>query len=284
MRLLFMIVLSTLLASGCNLKLKSDTDIRQLSVKEAEAVLQGSWLVSEVGIKETDEEVQGFFRDTLLHLKNAMELTTLAILPGHQFVTEDSLGNLTQRTWEFFPPNLIGFKRDDTVFEIAGLSDSTLTLDLRLDHQKKTVNVLLACYRIRSRQQGKDLSHPSFNKWRVKPAVAEDHAAIVQRVVSLLQYDAVYLEAIANSSADYFNTRRFHLPFSYYNGGVGLRNFDSTSRFAGLFFNTDNAKEAYTLLKENLNVRPYPRIDNYMLAYAAFFKDLAAVIALNNAG
>ncbi|ANH80544.1 hypothetical protein A8C56_05660 [Niabella ginsenosidivorans] len=281
MRPVFIVALGVVLLGGCNLKLKSNTDIHKLSAKEAEAVLQGSWLIYEVGVKETDDEVQDFFRDTLLHLKNAAELTTLAITPGHHFITEDSLGNQTQRTWEFFPPNLIGFKHDDMVFEIAGLSDSTLTLDLRLDHKKRTVNVLLACYRVSPQQYGKALTDPSLNKWRAKPGRAEDPAAIAQRVVSLLQYNAVYLKAIADSRADYFNTRRFHLPFSYYNGGVGLRSFDSTSQFAGLFFNTENAREAYALLKENLNVRPYPRIDNYMLAYAAFFKDLGEVIALN---
>ncbi|WP_018630014.1 hypothetical protein [Niabella aurantiaca] len=279
MRPVFCLILLCTLAS-CGPVVNSSRDVRSLSPKQIEKKLQGSWLIYKVGTRKAGEAQLEPLQDTLNRLKDRLELTAVTIAP-RRFITEDSTGRLQQQAWQLLPPDMIGLAGGE-VFEIAVLSDSTLALSLRIDQKKAHTDALLACYRVDAgKHEGKDLSHPLLNQWRQPPRQAETRAQIASRVVSLLRYDALYLEVLNSSNSDYFNTRKFHLPFSYYNGGMGMKAFDPASPFAALFYNSGDARKAYELLKENFNVRPYPRIKNYMLAYAAFMKDLAAVIELN---
>ncbi|MCF3109069.1 hypothetical protein LL912_09795 [Niabella sp. CC-SYL272] len=256
-------------------------DIKALSPNQIEKKIQGSWLIYKVGTKEASEKQLEPLLDTLTRLKNRFELTALTILP-HQLFLEDSLGRQQKRTWKLLPPDMIGMQEEDLVWEIVGLSDSILTLSVRVDYKKKHTDALLACYRVNADQyEGVDLGHASLNQWRQPPQGPETRTQVAARVASLLRYDGVYLQALSNSSSDYFDTRKFHLPFSYYNGGIGLKAFDPSSAFAALFYNAGDAETAYSLLKEYLNTRPYPNEKNYMLAYAGFMKNLAEVIELN---
>ncbi len=267
--------------SGCGPAVNTPGGIKTLAPKQIEKKLQGSWLVYKVGTREASEKQLEPLQDTLTRLRNRFELTALTIGP-HTLLLEDSLGRQQKRTWQLLPPDMIGMQEEEPVWEIVSLSDSILTLSLRVDHKKKRADVLMACYRVdANRYGGMDLGHATMNRWRPLPQHPETTAQIAARVVSLLRYDAVYLQALNNSNSDYFDTRKFHLPFSYYNGGISLKPFDPASSFAALFYSTEDAKTAYSLLKEYLDTRPYPREKNYMLGYAGFMKNLAEVIELN---
>ncbi|MBZ4187898.1 hypothetical protein [Niabella beijingensis] len=282
MRFFFVLFILGLLAAGCGTGTTTNRDVKHLSPEAIQKKLLGNWLVFKVGTRNATEEQAALLQDTLSRLKDIFELNTFIVSPG-KVVVEDSLGRWQQRTWELLPPDIIGFKEEENVFEIVTLSDSILTLSSRIDYKKAHADIMLACYRIKTEGYGdQGLAATALSRWRTKPAKPETPAAIAGRVVSLLQYDGIYLEALNNSGADYFNTRRFQLPFSYYNGGVMLKPFDSSSRFAGLFFNAGDARTAHGLLKEYFEASPYPEEDNYMLAYSAFMKNLAAAIQKGN--
>ncbi|WP_143019651.1 hypothetical protein [Niabella drilacis] len=261
--------------------MNTDRDLQARTPRQTEKKLQGSWVVYKVGTREAAEDRLKPLQDTLSRLRNRFELTALTIGP-RLFITEDSTGKQQQRTWQLLPPDMIETKGGAELFEIVSLSDSILTLSLRIDNKRTHADALLACYRVDpERYEGKDLAHASLNQWRQHPQQPETPVQIASRLTSLLRYDALYLEVLNNSNSDYFNTRRFHLPFSYYNGGMGLKDFDPASQFAALFYDGRDAEKAYGLLKEYFNTRPYPRIENYMQAYAGFMKNLAEVIELN---
>lgn len=280
MRLIFCLLFLWMM-SGCGPAVNPPGGIKALSPKQIEKKLLGSWLIYKVGTREASEKQLEPLLDTLTRLRNRFELTSLTVLP-HLLLMEDSLGRQQKRTWQLLPPDMIGMQEEDPVWEIVSLSDSLLTLSLRIDHQKKHADVLLACYRVNAnRYEGVDLGHASLNRWRQLPQHAETRMEIAARVISLLRYDGVYLQALNNSNSDYFDTRKFHLPFAYYNGGISLKAFDPASSFAALFYSAADAETAYNLLKEYLDTRPYPREKNYMLGYAGFMKNLAEVIELN---
>ncbi|WP_300602265.1 hypothetical protein [Niabella sp.] len=269
------------LMSRCGPVVNAPGGVKGLSSQQIEKKLQGSWLIYKVGTREASEKQLEPLQDTLNRLRCRFELTALTILP-HTLMLEDSLGRLQKRTWQLLPPDMIGMREEEPVWEIVSLSDSILTLSQRVDQKKTHADVLLACYRVNAdRYEGVDLGHVSLNRWRQQPAQPETPVQIAARVASLLRYDGIYLQALNSSNSDYFDTRKFHLPFSYYNGGVSLKAFDSTSAFAGLFYNAGDASIAHGLLKTYLDTRPYPRERNYMLAYAGFMKNLAEVIELN---
>lgn len=269
------------LLTGCGPAMNADHDAQSRTPQQTEKKLRGSWMIYKVGTREATEAQLEPLQDTLTRLRDRFELTAVSIAP-RLFITEDSMGRQQQYSWQLLPPDMIELKGGAEVFEIVTLSDSTLTLALRIDNKKAHADALLACYRVDAgRYGGKDLAHASLNQWRKPAPQPETPVQIAARAAGLLRYDALYLEVLNNSNSDYFNTRKFHLPFSYYNGGMSLKPFDPASSFATLFYNSEDAKKAHELLKAHFNARPYPREKNYMLAYAAFMRALAEVIELN---
>ncbi|MBO9593042.1 MAG: hypothetical protein J7599_09035 [Niabella sp.] len=280
MRLIFCLLFLWLM-SGCGPAVNTPGGIKTLSPKQIEKKLQGSWLIYKVGTREATEAQLEPLQDTLTRLRNRFELTAVNLTPS-LFIIEDSTGRQQPHGWQLLPPDMIELKGGAEVFEIVTLSDSTLTLALRIDNKKTHADALLACYRVDAgRYGGKDLAHASLNQWRTPAPQPETPVQIAARVAGLLRYDALYLEVLNNSNSDYFNTRKFHLPFSYYNGGLSLKPFDPASSFAALFYDSGDAKKAHELLQTHFNTRPYPREKNYMLGYAGFMKNLAEVIELN---
>jgi len=267
--------------TGCGPAMNTARDVQSRAPQQTEKMIQGSWMIYKVGTREATEAQLEPLQDTLTRLRDRFELAVMNIAP-RLFITEDSMGRQQQYGWQLLPPDMIELKGGAEVFEIVTLSDSTLTLALRIDNKKTHADALLACYRVDAeRYGGKDLGHPSLNQWRKLPQQPETPVQIASRVAGLLRYDALYLEVLNNSNSDYFNTRKFHLPFSYYNGGMSLKPFNPASPFAVLFYDSTDARKAHDLLKAHFNTRPYPRDKNYMLAYAAFMKGLAEVIELN---
>lgn len=270
-------ILLLLMAIGC-----AEKDSRKRpGANEQEASIIGNWLIYQIGLKE-DYEDQNLLKDTLSAIKTSNELGTMTIGADYSFLTEDTLGKQLKKHWQLLPPDMIGFKEDDDLFEIVKTTDSTLTLSRRIDTKNGATDVLFACKRIDpEKYNGKDLSTADLNSWRNKPIAAESNEQLAKRITSLLNYNHIYILSISNSPSDYFNTKRFHLPFRYYNGGMGLKDFDSTTSFSQLFFNGADAKKGYDILKESFNVRDYPKEKDYMLAYAAFMKGMAEVIEMN---
>lgn len=73
-----------------------------------------------------------------------------------------------------------------------------------------------------------------------------------------------------DKESSYFIGKRVILPFEYYQHSIGLSDFDSTSRFANSFYNSQEAEKAYECLQDLVSIlsNDFPSKKNYVVEYA----------------
>jgi hypothetical protein len=115
-----------------------------------------------------------------------------------------------------------------------------------------------------------NLFSDAANWWRHKPLTSESPVEIKKRLAAMLRYYSAYFKLVDKEST-YFIGKRVVLPFEYYQHSIGLSDFDSTSRYAGCFYNSREAEKAYEYLQDLISIlsNDFPSKKNYVEEYAA---------------
>jgi hypothetical protein len=121
-----------------------------------------------------------------------------------------------------------------------------------------------------------DLFEEDNNAWRKKPDQPESDIQMRKRLSGMLAYHADYFKLI-NKEASFFLTSRMLLPFKLYQHAMGMKPFDERSYFAKLFFNKQQAQEAWYKLQRTLKKlsSDFPRTKNYVEEYTLFMSAMA---------
>ena len=249
--------------------------------------VMGEWIIIETQTEASNRDLELLVENELAAYKEYMELNPFAInADGSLYTGATSHTNkLAILRWQFLPPNIIEMPDSEppSYFEILRLDKDTLYLYATLPVNEKAkgeVRVLHKLYRIESRKVGGiNIFNDSINWWREQPARTESRQEIAERLKAMLQYNYVYIRSLYYAKAPVINTKKFNMPFRYYNGGLALKNeMDSNDSFVDFFYTKEEALIALGMLRDAFPKVEYKRKANYTLEYADYMKGLADVV------
>ncbi|WP_008582294.1 hypothetical protein [Niabella soli] len=250
--------------------------------------LVGEWMCTKIVVESNNRAQELEMEDVLSSVREDLELNVIELgAPDSAWTSYRSNGNGYQAMqWEFQPANNINFSADGAPvgsFAIAALEKDTMVLLMQLRPPDGGAGkAVCSCQftRINSRKiAGMRLYDPAINWWRPQPQKNESHTELVNRLKAMLKFDYVYIRSLYYSAATYIDTKRLNMPFIYYNGGIGLKDYpDGTDSFTNFFYSKENIEEAMHILAKGFGKVQYTKRPNYTLEYAQFMKDLADVI------
>ena len=92
----------------------------------------------------------------------------------------------------------------------------------------------------------------------------------------LLYYSQYY--KVVSAEASYFIGDRVLLPFRFYQNAVGLKPFDPLGKFAGFYYDEEDARKAYGFLDRSMDIinkEGYPSGKDFVVEYAMVMESLA---------
>lgn len=246
--------------------------------------IKGNWLIlypQHILKTAQQRKIYGKAQDSIV---NSIGLKLVCFKSNGEFLQTDSLfgdhgkwtindtGNLkitsAGKGFENFTGVLTGIKNDTILIEeIVSLENEPIKL---IWHLKKILP---------DNEEG-DLLKSEVNQWRLRSGRAETDVEIRKRIVSMLKYYSLYFKIVSVESI-YFSPVRVFLPFSYYQHGVGLKEFNSMDDFTICFFNKADAKRGYEILKEGFEktmARDFPSGENFVIEYSRYFDILAKAV------
>jgi hypothetical protein len=170
-----------------------------------------------------------------------------------------------------------GFDNFKTVFD--GFEDGVLRLTETVPIKNSKLQLVWHLKKIEEGEPAR-LFATENNTWRTKPTAKETDIQIKKRIAQMMNFYALYFELIAEESS-YFMPGRVMLPFSFYQHGIGLKEFDAESRFTTLFYDKEQAKKAHLYLGvaiDNVDYK-FKATKSYSAEYAEMLKAMAAVLA-----
>jgi len=120
------------------------------------------------------------------------------------------------------------------------------------------------------------LFEESENAWRKRPDQPESEKQMRQRLAEMLRYYSDYFKLVTKESS-FFVTTRIILPFKFYQHAMGMKTFDEQNYFVQLFFNRQQAEQAWQYLKRCLTKlrNDFPSKENYVEEYAGFMEKMS---------
>ncbi len=98
-----------------------------------------------------------------------------------------------------------------------------------------------------------DPFYPDNNQWRIKPATAENEAALNNRLMNYLKHLALIMKAAKERNLRVVSFQASMGPVKIYNGGIGIHSFESVpSAWKETYFDSSNALSAYTIYRDYL--------------------------------
>lgn len=243
-----------------------------------EDILPGNWFVlypEEELQTRKQEEVYAATQDSLTDLKC---LKLIRFSEKGTFNQQDSIS--ITGTWNMKEANVIqvagggeGFDRFHTRF--TSYKDGVLKLTELAEARGEKLKLVWHLLRI-EKGGATALFDKEKNKWRIKAVKEESDNEIRERLIQMLEYYAVYFQLIADESS-YFMPSRVILPFKFYQHGIGLKTFDRESKFAQLFYSTEQAQFAGFVLKGAIERASFDYKDNssYSKEYVKMLEELA---------
>jgi len=161
--------------------------------------------------------------------------------------------------------------------EVSGMLNDTILIEelIKLDNEK--IKLIWHLKKIGQADDAAGLFQRSNNGWRQKPVKKEQATEIKTRVRTMLEYYALYFKIVSVESI-YFSRARVFLPFTYYQHGIGLTDFVTTHPFASYFYDENDAKIGYDILKsafEKTKDEDFPSGENFVSEYSMYFQRLA---------
>jgi len=265
-----------LLLSSC-LSKKDDVLIPKEEIK-------GNWLILyPQHILKTDlqRKIYGRAQDSIV---NFMGLKLVSFKNNGEFLQTDSLFG-DHGKWTISDTGSLkitsagkGFENFAGVF--TGIKNDTILIEELVTLENQPIKLIWHLKKILPGSEEGALFKNEMNQWRQKSSRAETEPEIKKRLVSMLEYYSLYFKMVSVESI-YFSPARVFLPFSYYQHGIGLKEFNSQDYFTIYFFNIANAKKGYEILKdgfEKTKDEDFPSGENYVIEYSKYFEMLARAI------
>lgn len=243
-----------------------------------ETILPGNWFVlypEEELQTRKQEEVYAATQDSLTNLK------CLKLLRFSEKGAFNQLDSTTiTGTWNIKEAGVVqvagggqGFDLFQTRF--SGYNKGVLKLTELADARGEKLKLVWHLLKI-EKGNATTLFDEAKNKWRYKAVKEETDNEIRERLVQMLEYYAAYFQLIADESS-FFMPSRVILPFKFYQHGIGLKAFDPESKFAQLFYSTEQAKFASYVLEGAIGRASFDFKDNssYSREYVKMLEELA---------
>ncbi len=271
MRNLLILFLLAFFLNSC-----SDKDI-----SDPQNVLPGNWFLLYPDEDLQTREQEAVYAATQDSLTDAKCLKLLRFTDKGDFYQQDSIGK--RGNWKQKERDVIqvfgggeGFDRFQVKF--SGYSKDILKLTETVDTRGQQLTLTWHLLRI-DKGKEKSLFDETKNKWRIKATREESEQQIRERLIQMLNYYAVYFDLIADRST-YFMPSRILLPLKFYQHGIGLRSFDPESKFAHLFFSTEQAKFASYVLEGAMDKAKFDFKDNssFSREYARMLEEMAKLV------
>jgi hypothetical protein len=250
--------------------------------------LTGNWMVSSI---TTDKKNKTETDTAWNNLENDIRLTAYSFQPNGTLLIDYATPELTTANWQFNNKSkqlLIQYK-DTTLpslsFTVIRYQNDKLTLENNhslilpdmLTGRKDTIHMRYIVQRLRSNDTVPDLFEPAINKWRQKPAQAEDDAAVKNRLKESLYYYAAYFANIKGNKIPVFNIEKILCPIKFYNGGIGRKRFKENDNWTQVYFDNKDAQKAHDMLGNAFdNIKGYPdKGGDYVAEYIIALKMVA---------
>lgn len=247
--------------------------------------LEGGWLVLYPDHKQLTSDQKKSYATVQDSVVGLLGLKIVRFDEKGLFAQADSLYK-TPGEWELLPDAVVHITSGGKGLNVfygkeAVLEKDILKMSEKIDAGVEQVSIVWNLKRITDKKF-KPLFTDEGNNWRKHPAASEDKTAITKRVLAMLEYYSLYYEIVSEASS-FFVGQRVHLPFKYYQHGVGMVPFEAESPFASYYYNAEQAQMAYDLLSDGMselsNYGKYPSGKNYVIEYSMFMTKMKETIA-----
>lgn len=263
-----------------------------MSCKEEKGVsnskLEGGWLVlypDHKALTRDQEKSYATVQDSVVGL---MGLKVVRFDEEGRFWQVDSLYR-NPGDWALQTGNVVHISQAGKGLNVfygkeAVIEQDVLKMSEKIDAGEEQVSIVWHLKKI-SDKKFKPLFTNEGNVWRKPAEREEDKTAIAQRLLAMLSYYALYYEIVSEASS-FFVGQRVHLPFKYYQHGVGMLPFSEDAAFASYFYTVAQAQFAYNLLSDGMSelssYGKYPSGKNYVIEYSLFMTKMKETIAAQN--
>jgi hypothetical protein len=259
-----------------------------ISCKDDKAIsnakLEGGWLVLYPDHKQLSSDQKKSYAGVQDSVVGLLGLKILRFDEKGKFSQADSLYKTTGE-WELLPDNVVNISNAGKGLNVfygkeAVIEKGILKMSEKIDAGAEQVPIVWNLKKITNKNFN-ILFTDEGNSWRKHPPAAEDKTAITKRLLAMLQYYSLYYELVSESST-FFIRHRVHLPFKYYQHGVGMEPFETDTPFASYYYNDEQALEAYNLLSKGMSelssYGKYPSDKNYVIEYSLFMTKMKETI------
>ena len=246
--------------------------------------IKGNWLIlypQHILMTDQQRKIYGRAQDSIV---NFMGLKLISFKNNGDFLQTDSLFG-TQGKWEINDTGSLKIASAGKGFEnfngvLTGIKNDTILIEELVSLENETIKLIWHLKKILTGSDEDNLFKKEINQWRQKSNQKETDGEIRKRIISMLKYYSLYFKMVSVESI-YFSPVRVFLPFSYYQHGIGLKEFNSLDYFSSCFFDLANAKKGYEILKNGIEKtmeEDFPSGENYVIEYSKYFDILAKAL------
>lgn len=250
--------------------------------------LEGGWLVLYPNHKQLDSDERKSYATVQDSVVGLLGLKVLRFDEAGKFYQADSLyKNDGEGEWKLLPEAVVHIANAGKGLNVfygkdAVINKDTLKMAEKIDAGEQQVSIVWNLKKITDKKFD-PLFTDEGNNWRKKANAGEDKTAITKRVLAMLHYYSLYYELVSKESA-FFVSQRVHLPFKYYQHGVGMVPFNNESSFSSYFYNEEQALEAYEIISTGMSqfskYGKYPSGKNYVIEYSMFMSKMKETIEI----
>jgi hypothetical protein len=248
--------------------------------------LAGNWMIIRLSLPGNDRPSVELEDSVITPLKEKIVLTAFSFQPAGSVVIDAGKVARTSGNWQMNSTKQLYITQKDTsvlstpLFNIMRYRNDSLTLENVVKVKNENYAIRYIVKRLRSNDSVPDLFDPSLNKWRNKPAQAEDDAAIKSRLKQVLYYYSAYFANISGNRIPVFNTEKILCPIKFYSGGIGMKKFKTDDGWTNVFFDKKDAKKAHEMLDNAFtNIQGYPdKGGDYVSEYVIALKLVADLL------
>jgi hypothetical protein len=251
-------------------------------VEKIQQTLVGKWLIiapDPVLKNSSQRQVYKHIQDSLVDLR-ALKMIMFSDDGGFQQM--DSLE--MKGRWNVSTEKVIHIERGGAGFEnysvkFTDYKEGRLQLTGFIQAEGESIKLIWVLKKVTG-SAASELFSPKNNEWRRRPVQPETTVQIKKRLADMLNYYSSYDNLVAKEST-FFIPSRVIIPFRFYQHAMGMKDLSTESSFSKLFFNNEQAEQAYGYLSEAVTLlkSDFPSISgSYLKEYAAFMEKMADAV------
>jgi hypothetical protein len=248
--------------------------------------LAGNWMIIRLTAAGNEKPSDELMDSVITPLKEKIVLTAFSFQPQGTLVIDEGKVGRTGGNWQMNSNKQLYITQKDTsqittpMFNIMRYRNDSLTLENVVRVKKENYAIKYILKRLRNNDSVPDLFAPALNKWREKPAQAENDEAIKTRLKETLYYYSAYFANISGNKIPIFNIDKILCPIKFYSGGIGMKRYKENDGWTKVFFDNKDAKKAHDMLDNAFsNIQGYPdKGGDYVSEYVIALKLVADLL------